>query len=122
MTTNENATAPVSEHVAVIDALYRFRAGIDHNDAALLATAFSDDAVVDFSPCGRRMSLDFPVLTDGDTIVRFLGATAETRTTTHVCTNGRAHLDGDTATLRALVSATHLPRSDHSRRCQMMNC
>lgn len=115
------ANAPAGELLEVMDALYRFGAGVDHNDNLLLATAFSDDAVVDFGPCGRAMGLDFPVLTGGETIVGFLCANAQRQTTSHVITNGRAWVDGRAATLRALVDATHLPKDDHSRRCQMMN-
>ena len=110
-----------AERLEVTDALLRFGAGVDHNDKRLLATAFSDDAVVDFGPCGRAMGLDFPVLTGGDAIVRFLLATAEAQTTTHVITNERSEIEGGAARLHALVDATHLPRGDHSRRCQMMN-
>lgn len=120
MMNHETAYAAAGELLEVMDALYRFGAGIDHNDGALLATAFSDDAVVDFGPCGRTMGLDFPVLTGGEAIVGFLGANAPTQTTSHVITNGRARVDGGAAVLRALVDATHLPRGDHSRRCQMM--
>lgn len=109
------------EHLAVVDALYRFGAGVDHSDEALLATAFSDDAVVDVTPFSRRWGLEFPVLTGRETIVGFLGATGERQTTTHVVTNPRVTSDGDVATLSALVEATHLIKSDHSRRCRTMN-
>ena len=113
--------APPREHLDIVDALLRLGAGIDHADEDLLATALTDDAVVDFTPCGRTMGLDFPVLTGGQAIVAFLRATAKTQTTTHVITNARARIDGGAASLRALVDATHLPRSDHRRRCEMMN-
>ena len=113
--------AGTAERLDVMDALYRFGSGVDHNDADLLATAFSDDAVVDFGPCGRAMGLDFPVLTGSATIVGFLCSNAEKQTASHVITNGRARIEGDSAMLRTLVDATHLPKGDHSRRCQMMN-
>ncbi len=121
MTLDHAATASAAERLEVGGALCRFGAGADLNDAGLLATAFSDEAVVDFGPCGRAMGLDFPVLTGGGTIVGFLCSNAEKQTTSHVITDGRARIDGDPAVLRALVDATHLPKDDHSRRCQMMN-
>ncbi len=121
MMLNETAGAAAGELPEVMDALYRFGAGVDRNDGELLATAFSGDAVVDSGPCGHAMGLDFPVLTGGDAIVRFLRAAAEAQTTSHVITNGRAQVDRDAVGLRALVDATHLPKGDHSRRCQMMN-
>ena len=61
MAFNETSIASAGDTVAVIDALLRFGAGVDHDDPALLATAFSDGAVVDFSPCGRTMGLGVPV-------------------------------------------------------------
>lgn len=118
---DQSAIALVAERLEVTDALLRFGAGVDHNGGELLATAFSDDAIVDFGPCGRAIGLDFPVLTGGDTVLRFLRATAEAQTTTHVITNGRARIEGSAARLHVLVDATHLPKSDHSRRCQMMH-
>ena len=117
-----NAKFPsADDYLGVMDALHRFGAGVDHGNAELIASAFHADAVVDFSPCGRRMGLDFPVMTGGPAIAGFLGGTAQSQTTTHVITNGRVHVDGDTATLQCLVDATHLPRDDHSRHCRMMN-
>jgi hypothetical protein len=114
---------PVSAHyyVPVLDALYRFGAGVDTNDKKLLETAFSKDAVVDFSPCGRKMGIDFSSLTGVETIVQFLGASAITQITSHVITNGRVQLTGNAAKLQALVDATHILRRDDSQRCQMRN-
>ena len=113
--------APPAELAGVMDALYRFGAGVDHDDGELLATAFAEDAVVDFGPCGRAMGLDFPVLTGRKTIVGFLRSAAGVQTTSHVITNGRAQGEGSAARLRALVDTTHLPKADHSRNCRMMN-
>ena len=121
MAIDSAAIAQAVERLQVVDAMYRFGAGVDHNDADLLATAFSEDAVVDFGPCGRAMGLDFPVLTGGGTIVGFLCSNAERQTTSHVITNARAQIEGNSAVLRSLVNATHLPKGDHFRRCQMMN-
>ena len=104
-----------------MDALYRFGAGEDLGDPDLLASAFSEDAIVDFGPCGRKMGLDFPPVAGGDAIVRFLSATGRTQTTSHVISNGRVEAAGAEARLRALVDATHVLKSDQSRRCRMMN-
>ena len=108
-------------YVPVLDALYRFGVGVDTNDRKLLETAFSEDAVVDFSACGRKMGLDFSVLNGAETIVHFLGASAKTQITSHAITNGRVHLTGNGAKLQALVDATHILRRDDSQRCQMRN-
>ena len=108
MTANDHATVSAQDHLEIMDALYRFGAGEDLADPDLLASAFSEDAVVDFGPCGRKMGLDFPPVEGGDAIVRFLSATARTQTTSHVITNGRIELGGGEAKLRAVVDATHV--------------
>lgn len=116
-----NSPVSASDHIHVTDALLRFAAGADDGDRHLLATAFSDDAVVDFGPCGRKMGLDFPLMTGGETIIGFLGMTARTQTTSHVVSNARVHVEGQEARLRALVDATHRPKQDPSHHCRMMN-
>ncbi|MEH2046417.1 nuclear transport factor 2 family protein [Nostoc sp.] len=121
MTIDQNPIASAGEHLEIMDALYRFGTGVDHNDPALIASAFSEDIVVDFGPCGCKIGLKFPLLTGHETVVGFLSANAGSQTTSHVITNGRVHVEGDVARLRTLVDATHLPRGDHSRRCRMMN-
>jgi hypothetical protein len=121
MALDHTAISSAAERLEAMDALYRFGAGVDDNDPGLLATAFSEDAVVDFGPCGRAMDLDFATLTGHETIVGFLSRTAEKQTISHVIANTRVRIDGRSAVLRTLVDATHLPRNDHSRRCRMMN-
>ena len=121
MLTFDDTSVSTGDHLEVMDVLYRFGAGVDRNDEKLLDTAFDEDAEVDFGPCGRKMGLDFPVMTNGETIVRFLGATSRAQTTSHVITNGRVHVEGGVAKLRALVDATHMPKVNVSRRCRMMN-
>ena len=121
MTFDRNSDVSSDDHIAVTDTLLRFGAGVDDGDKDLLSTAFSDDAVVDFGPCGRKMGLDFPLMTGGKAIISFLGSTASTQITSHVVTNARVHVDGSDAKLRALVDATHHPKGDHTRHCRMMN-
>ena len=110
-----------NDHINVTDTLLRFGAGADAGDSHLLSTAFSDDAVVDFRPCGRKMGLDFPLMTGGETIVGFLAATSRTQTTSHVVTNARVRFEGSEARLRALVDATHISKQESSRHFRMMN-
>ena len=121
MVIDRKAIVSADCHMMVLDALYRFGAGIDTNNASLLANAISDDAGIDFSPCGRKMGLEFSALTGAETIVRFLGASAKTQITSHLITNGRVQLTENGAKLQALVDATHILRRDDSQRCQMRN-
>ena len=121
MAIDHKAAVSAVDHIAVTDAMLRFGAGVDDGDKDLLATAVSDDAVVDFGPCGRKMGLDFPLMKGGKAIIGFLGATASTQITSHVVTNARVDVNGRDAKLRALVDATHHPKNDLTRHCRMMN-
>lgn len=114
-------TDDLRDHCAVIDTLYRFAAGIDQRDQALLASAFTDDAVSDFGPAAARAGFDYPVLTGRDTIVATLAAALAQLDTTHTVGNPRVVIDGDRAYLDALVEAQHVPRADPSRYYLMKN-
>ena len=105
----------------VIDALYRFGLGQDLRDRELFASAFAADAVLDFRPAATKCGLDIPLMEGRDTIVDII-LNPETRIdTTHVVTNPRVALDGDTARLTAIVEAQHLPKDDHRRHALLKN-
>lgn len=110
-----------ADSLAVIDALYRFTAGIDLRDRDLLSSALAEDAVSDFRPAAAKAGFDYPVLTGRDTIVAALTAALATLDTTHSVSNPRVTIDGDTARLDALVEAQHVPRNDPARHYLMKN-
>lgn len=116
-------TVPESlrDFLEINDAVYRYAAGLDLNDATLFASAFTEDAVVDFSRFARKLGIEAPLLTGGDNIVEFLSNNAGPQTTTHVVTNPRIRVEGDNAKMLALVEAVHLLSNDHSRQCLMKN-
>ena len=113
--------APSDAHLGVADTLLRFGAGVDRRNASLLASVFTDDAVVDFRPCGQKLGLDFPVLQGAEAITAFLAGGAHTQVTSHVVSNTRVQVDGESGRSRSLVDATHLVRADPGRRFRMMN-
>ncbi len=113
--------ADCDTHLSVADILLRFGAGVDRCDRSLLASVFTDDAEVDFRPCGAKLGLDFPVLGGGETIAAFLAGGAHAQVTSHVVTNTRVQATGASASACSLVDATHLVRADTSRRLRMMN-
>ena len=113
--------APSDAHLGVADALLRFGAGVDRCEASLLGSVFTDDARVDFQPCGRKLGLDFPVLHGAEAITGFLAGGAHTQVTSHLVTNTRVQVDGGLGRSRSLVDATHLVRADLGRRLRMMN-
>ncbi|MEU4390289.1 nuclear transport factor 2 family protein [Kribbella sp. NPDC023855] len=105
----------------VIDALYRFGLGQDLRDRELFASAFAADAVLDFRPAATKCGLDIPLMEGRDTIVGTILDPKVRIDTTHVVTNARVELDGDTARLTAIVEAQHLPKDDHSRHALLKN-
>lgn len=111
----------MNDTLAILDALYRFAAGIDLRDHALLASAFAEDAISDFRPAAARAGFEYPVLEGRDAIVAALSASLAQLDTTHSVSNPRVSIAGDTARLDALVEAQHVPRSDPARHYLMKN-
>lgn len=93
------------------DALYRFAFGLDHGDRDSLASALSEDCVLDFRPAGKKLGLDFPKLTGRQAIVDALIPLLGPLDTSHTASNLQIEINGDSATLRAYVMAQHfMPR------------
>lgn len=109
------------DHLAVVDTLYRFAAGIDLRDEALLRSAFTQDAVSDFRPAAAKAGFEYPVLEGRDVIVGALSTSLSQVDTTHSVSNPRVTIAGDTAHLDALVEAQHVLKSDPARHYLMKN-
>ncbi|PIF71323.1 nuclear transport factor 2 family protein [Flavobacterium sp. 2] len=109
------------DKLAVVETLYRFAAGLDLRNKDLLLSAFAADAVSDFRPAGKKAGFEYPVLEGRDTIVEALMGSLSQIDTTHSLSNPRVSIDGDKATLDALVEAQHVPANDHSRHYLMKN-
>jgi hypothetical protein len=110
-----------ADKFAVVEALYRFAAGLDLRDHDLLSSAFAVDAISDFRPAGKKAGFDYPVLQGREIIVGALMGSLSEIDTTHSISNPRVTLDGDKAVMDALVEAQHLPSNDHSRYYLMKN-
>ena len=110
-----------ADKIAVVEALYRFAAGIDLRDQDLLASALAEDAVSDFGPAAAKAGFEYPVLEGRMNIVAVLSEALKLLDTTHSVSNPRVILDGDKARLDALVEAQHVSRSDPSRHFLMKN-
>lgn len=109
------------DRMAVVDALYRFAAGIDLRDKSLLSSSLAENAISDFRPAAAKAGFDYPVIEGRDVIVAALTGSLATLDTTHSVTNARVTIDGDTARLDALVEAQHVPRDDPTRHYLMKN-
>ena len=110
-----------ADQLAVIDALYRFAAGIDLRDAALLSSAFMEYAVSDFGPAAAKAGFEFPVLEGREVIVATLFGALGQVDTTHSVSNPRVTFEGAKAHLDALVEAQHVLKNDPARHYLMKN-
>lgn len=119
MTNSDNESRdharPASDRAEIADTLYRYAAGLDHADAGLLGSAFTDDIMLDFTPAGSKVGMPFPVLTSKEAVVQALLAAIGPLDTSHTVSNPRTTVDGDTATLDAQVMAQHYPPGQGSR-------
>ncbi|KAF2115823.1 hypothetical protein BDV96DRAFT_659143 [Lophiotrema nucula] len=110
-----------ADKIAVVEALYRFAAGIDLRDQTLLASSLAENAVSDFGPAAAKAGFEYPVIEGKEAIVAALSTSLSSLDTTHSVSNPRVTLDGDKAHLDALVEAQHVPRNDASRHYLMKN-
>jgi len=110
-----------TDKLAVAEALYRYAAGIDLRDSALLVSALTEDAVSDFGLAAAKAGFEYPVLEGRDTIAQALMASLSPFDTTHSVNNPRVTIDGGKAVLDALVEAQHVLKTDHARHYLMKN-
>jgi ketosteroid isomerase-like protein len=110
-----------NDELSAIDALYRFAQGLDTDDAAMLSSAFAEDAIADFSPAAAKLGIPFPLLSGRDNIVGALSGFVAPLATSHSVANPRVVINGDSASLSALVEAQHLPAKDRTRHLLMKN-
>lgn len=114
--------ADLRDRIEIVDALYRFGLGQDLADRDLFASAFVASAELDFRPAASRWGADVPVMTGRDIIVdTILVMFADRVDTTHVITNPRVRIDGDRASLTALIEAQHLLTADHTVHALLKN-
>jgi hypothetical protein len=113
--------ADTADKLAVVETLYRFAAGIDLRDDALLASAFAPDAISDFRLAAAKAGFEYPVLEGRDVIVAALSGSLGQVDTTHSVSNPRVSLNGDNAHLEALVEAQHVLKSDPALHYLMKN-
>ncbi|AUT58027.1 nuclear transport factor 2 family protein [Paraburkholderia caribensis] len=121
MTMSPSLTNEAADKLAVVDALYRFTAGIDLRDESLLSSSLAESAVSDFRPAATKAGFEYPVIEGRDVIVAALTMSLATLDTTHSVANPRVTIDGDNARMDALVEAQHVPRDDPTRHYLMKN-
>lgn len=121
MTTSTSSAQQTADKLQVVEALYRFAAGIDLRDKDLLASSLAENAVSDFRLAAAKAGFEYPVIEGRETIVSALLTSLGTLDTTHSVTNPRVTIDGDTARMDVLVEAQHVFRNDGTRHYLMKN-
>ena len=116
-------TPAAEQHIAIVDALYRFGAGQDLQDRALFESAFAPDAMLDFTQPARSVGgVEMSLLLGRNAIADAVFANIEDLDTTHAVSNPRVTAyDGRHAALWALVEAQHLPHADRGRHLLLKN-
>ena len=100
----------------ITDTLHRYAFGLDHGDADSLASAFTEDCLLDFTPAGKKLGLDFPKLTGRDAIVKALLPLLGPLDTSHTASNLQIEIrEKNTATLYAYVMSQHFMPREGSR-------
>lgn len=95
----------------IADALHRLAFGLDHGDADSLASALTEDCVLDFRPAGKKLGLDFPKLSGRKAIVDTLIPLLGPLDTSHTVSNVQIEVSEDSAELYCYVMAQHfMPR------------
>lgn len=121
MTTSTSSAQQTADKLQVVEALYRFAAGIDLRDKDLLASSLAENAVSDFRPAAAKAGFEYPVIEGRETIVSALLTSLGTLDTTHSVSNPRVTIDGDIARMDVLVEAQHVLRNDGTRHYLMKN-
>jgi hypothetical protein len=96
--------------------LHRYAFGLDHGNADSLTSALTEDCRFDFRPAGRKLGLDFPLLTGRDAIVAAVLPLIGPLDTSHTASNLQIEISGDSATLYAYVMSQHFMPREGSRR------
>lgn len=105
-----------NDRYEIADALHRYCFGLDHGDADSLASALTDDCVLDFRPAGKRLNLDFPLITGRQAILDSILPLIGPLDTSHTVTNIQIEISDDSATLSGFVMAQHfMPREGAKR-------
>jgi hypothetical protein len=94
---------------------------MDTDNSDLLASAFAEDGVADFSPAASTIGIVFPLIEGREAIKQNLTAFAAGLITSHTVGNARVEVMGDRARLRALVEAQHLSLKNSERSILMKN-
>lgn len=105
-----------ADRYEIADALHRYAFGLDYGDVDSFASAFAEDCVLDFTPAGRKLKLDFPKFNGRQAIIDSVLPLIGPLDTSHATSNLQIEVSGDSATLSAFVMSQHfMPRQGSQR-------
>jgi ketosteroid isomerase-like protein len=96
-----------NDRAEIADALYRYAFGLDHGDADSLASALTEDCVLDFTPAAEKLRIKFPVMQGRESVVKTLIPLIGPLDTSHTASNLQIEVNGDSGTLHAYVMSQH---------------
>src|SRR3954453_11021768 len=105
-----------NDRYEIADALHRYCFGLDHGDADSLGSALTEDCALDFRPAGKRLNLDFPLITGRPAILDSILPLLGPLDTSHTASNIQIEVSDDSATLSAFVMAQHFMPREGSKR------
>lgn len=117
----EDIAQQLRDRAEITDALYRFGLGQDLRNRDLFASAFTEDAILDFRPAAIKCGLEVPLMTGRQAITDIILNPDTKPDTSHVVSNCRIVIDGDIARVTALVEAQHVAVSSHKRYALLKN-
>lgn len=91
----------------IADALHRYAFGLDHGDVEALASALTEDCVIDFTTAASKLGIKFPILNGREQVLKVLIPMLGPLDTSHSASNIQIEVRGDTASLRAFIMSQH---------------
>ncbi len=91
----------------IADTIHRYAFGLDHGDPDSLASAFTEDCVIDFSSAAKKLGLQFPIVRGRDRVVEILIPMLGPLDTSHTASNLQIEISGETATLHCYLMSQH---------------
>ena len=105
-----------NDRYEVADTLHRYAFGLDHGDADSLASALTEDCVIDFRRADKKLHLGFPLITGRQAILDSVLPLIGPLDTSHTATNLQIEISDDSATLCAYVMSQHFMPHEGSQR------
>src|SRR5207237_10637929 len=95
---------------------HRYAFVLGHGDVVSMGSALTEDCRIYFIPAGRKLEIDFPLLSGRDAILNGVLPLIGPLDTSHSVSNLQIEIVGGTATLYAYVLSQHFMPREGSRR------